>query len=77
MPRVDKQCEGPGATHHFACKCREEQFSRHEARLKHAEKVIRAAIDAMDEIADESHNAGGLITWADMAKEYFQDWEYR
>ncbi len=30
MPGVDKECEGPGATHHFACQCREEYFSKIE-----------------------------------------------
>jgi len=26
MPGVDKECESRGATHHSACKCREEYF---------------------------------------------------
>ncbi len=26
MPGVDNDCDGPGATHHFACKCREDFF---------------------------------------------------
>lgn len=34
MPQVDKQCQGNGATHHHACKCREEFFARMEKALE-------------------------------------------
>lgn len=32
---IDTECEGPGATHHFACKCREEMFEK--LRVENAE----------------------------------------
>lgn len=31
MPYVDKECEGNGATHHYACHCREQYFRKIEA----------------------------------------------
>lgn len=33
-PRVDRECHGEGATHHHACKCREEYFTKMEAALQ-------------------------------------------
>lgn len=41
MPRVDTECEGPGATHYHACKCREEYFATIEKRLKKAVETLK------------------------------------
>jgi hypothetical protein len=47
MPFIDKECEGPGATHHFACKCREEYFAKLREALEYiAEMPNRIGIDA-------------------------------
>lgn len=64
---IETECEGPGATHHFACKCREEMFEKmrvENEELKsimvsngallymHKEKLA-VATDALQEIISE------------------------
>lgn len=40
MPGIDKECQGEGATHHFACRCREEYFVRVELQLAEAKRIF-------------------------------------
>lgn len=45
MPGIDRECEGDGATHYMACKCREEYFeelARENERLREALKTLSA-----------------------------------
>ena len=64
MPGVDKECEGNGATHHFACKCREEYFAGIEKALKVARDnlfyVKVACISHLDPIATGKINVKEL-----------------
>lgn len=52
MPEIDKECQGPGATH-FACSCFLERLKRYEEVLRfYAEKAM-IPIDAEDPYGDK------------------------
>ena len=46
MAGVDRECEGNRATHHHACKCREEYFRRLQEALKHIKRVVGTSTEA-------------------------------
>ena len=59
MPGIDRECEGEAATHHLACKCREEYFARMLVALHDA---IRRPLGVVPKSAEEFYRE-------DMARE--------
>lgn len=50
MPGVDKECEGIGATHWFACKCREKRFEMIHIKNVELEAENRKLRSALSEL---------------------------
>jgi len=61
MPGVDRECEGPGATHHHACACREQRFQRMEEKLMAVEGALeQIALGSQDTMSQRIAN-GALV----------------
>lgn len=56
MPGIDKDCEGDGATHHLACKCREAYFSKVEKRLKDATVRLYLCVSHLWDVKMDKHS---------------------